>query len=396
MVPKKIYILQSHPIQYFSPLYRAMSLGLQCNFKVFYCSDSSVKGYFDKGFGTNVKWDIPLLDGYPHQFLKNYALHPATHNKLFNLINPGIVKVILKEKPDVLWIHGWSYFTIWLAIFTCKLSRTKIWLKCESPLNQELKKNKINRFVKKVLLKYFLFKIIDKFLYIGNQNKLFYQYHGVPERKLIFSPYSVDNKNFSETYHKLNPIKNELRLKIGVPDDHIVILFSGKLIQKKCPMDLLEAFQQLKDLSTTLIFLGDGELRSELEEKIKAFNIKNVLITGFVNQTEIPNYYAISDIFVLPSTIGETWGLVVNEALNFALPVIVSDMPGSAYDLVKEGMNGYIYPVGNTQVLAQKLQELCVSPEQRNKFGMASLDIIKQYSYQTIIKEIENKLLQPS
>jgi glycosyltransferase involved in cell wall biosynthesis len=389
----KILCLQSHPIQYFAPLFKSISIESFCDFKVYYCTDSSIKGYNDKGFGKSVKWDIPLLEGYEYSFLKNYSPWPGTNLKFYNLINPGIIKAIINEKPNIVWIHGWSYFTIWLAILVCKITGTKIWLKCENPLNQELKKSKVILLLKKIIFQYFLFSLIDKFLYIGSQNRLFYKYYGVKDNKLVFSPYAVDNTRFSKSFLECKSKRSELRSILGIPIEKIVVLFSGKLIRKKRPLDLLEAFSKLNLTNVILIFLGDGELKYAIEENIKVKNLKNVLVTGFVNQSEIVNYYVLSDIFVLPSDIGETWGLVVNEAMNFGLPVIVSDMVGCAKDLVENGVNGYIYPARDINTLIEKLKELCLSPEKRNKFGKASLELIKEYSYDRIINEMKYCLL---
>jgi glycosyltransferase involved in cell wall biosynthesis len=385
----KILCLQSHPIQYFAPLFKSISKKSFCDFKVYYCTDSSIKGYNDKGFGKSVKWDIPLLEGYEYSFLKNYSPWPGTNLKFYNLINPGIIKAIINEKPDIVWIHGWSYFTIWLAILVCKITGTKIWLKCENPLNQELKKTAITRFIKKIVLQWFLFKLIDKFLYIGEENKGFYLYYKIPENKLVFSPYAIDNDRFSLAYNELKSEKENLKEKMHIPVNGTVLLFSGKLIPKKRPCDLLKAFTQLHDPNLFLIFLGDGELRKFIEDNITKESIHNVIITGFLNQTELPGYYLIADIFILPSSIGETWGLVVNEAMNFGLPVIVSDMVGCAKDLVENGVNGYIYPDGNINLLSQRIKDLFYSSEKRKKFGLASKNKIESYSFDRIIHEIE-------
>ena len=389
----KILCLQSHPIQYFAPLFKSISKESFCDFKVYYCTDSSIKGYIDNGFGKNVKWDIPLLEGYSYKFLKNYSPFPGTNLKIYNLINPGIVKAIIKDKPDIIWVYGWTYFTNWLAIITGKLSGSKVWMKCESPLNQELKKSTITRFVKRIILQYFLFKLVDKFLYIGEENKGFYLYYKVPSNKLIFSPYAIDNDRFSRAYDEFKSKKEYLKEQLHIPVNSIVLLFSGKLIPKKHPLDLLKVFAQLHDPNLFLIFLGDGELRLSIEKSIIKEAIQNVIITGFVNQNEIPRYYMMADIFILPSSIGETWGLVVNEAMNFGLPIIVSDMAGCAKDLVEHGRNGYIYSVGNINLLSEYIKELCSSFEKRKKFGLASKNKITEYSFDRIIHEIKINLI---
>jgi glycosyltransferase involved in cell wall biosynthesis len=389
-----LYILQSHPIQYFSPLFKKLSSEIDAEIKVLYCHNTVSKGYSDKEFGVKIKWDTPLLEGFSYGFLRNYSPVGGTDNKFVNQINFGIVREILKNKPDVLLIHGWAYFTIWLAVFASLFTKTKIWLKCETPLNQELLKSKLIRFAKSFLLRNLFFKFIHKFLYIGDQNKQFYEYHKIKPNKLFFSPYSVDNDFFHSEFIKLKAQKTEIKNELKISEKDIVILFSGKLINKKRPFDLLEAFYKMNLPNSKLIFLGDGELKSELSRKVSDYQLdEKVIFTGFVNQSEISKYYLVADVFVLPSSIGETWGLVVNEAMNFGLPVIVSDVPGSAYDLVQEGQNGFVFPVGNVDYLSEKLLEICSSQRMRNDFGKASIEIIKKYSYSTIIDEINKNLI---
>jgi len=222
---------------------------------------------------------------------------------------------------------------------------------------------------------------------------------------LFFAPYAVDNKRFIEARKSLSKNRKLLRKELRIDEKDIVILFVGKLIYKKHPFDLLRAYELLNmgksDLPNinvnvrrsdfqkfNLIFVGDGILRPELENYVKEYNLKNVHFTGFKNQTEIPKYYALSDIFVLPSGAGETWGLVVNEAMCFGLPIIASDVVGCGPDLVKHGENGYIYPVGNIEKLTDYLEDLIKNPEKRKSFGKKSFEIIQEYTYEKDIKGI--------
>ena len=116
---------------------------------------------------------------------------------------------------------------------------------------------------------------------------------------------------------------------------------------------------------------------------------------GFKNQTELPKYYAIADVFVLPSQTGETWGLVVNEAMCFGLPIIASDIIGCAPDLVRHGENGFVFPSGNKEKLSDSIQDLISNQEKRMRFGNESLKIIQGYNYD---KDVEGILsaLDPS
>jgi len=403
----KIIVINTHPIQYFAPLYRKMAEeGLDV--EVWYCSDESIKGKLDKGFSTNVKWDIPLLDGYPYRFYKNQSWRPSIYNGFWGLINIGILKCLFKAKKSVVLVHGWANFTSAASIIIAKISGHTVCLRGESPLNQELIKPVWNRFIKKIWLQLFLFLFIDKFLYIGKQNKAFYKYYGVKEKKLVFTPYAVDNERFQNAAKELLPRKMELRRKLGLPENGKIILYSGKYIPKKRPIDLLEAYKLLTQqhnqllnleseghnsspstelLNYVLLMVGDGGLRSEMEAYISKHNLRNVFLTGFINQSDIAKYYAVSDVFVMCSGLGETWGLSVNEATNFNLPLVVSDITGCANDLVKAGENGYISITGNPENLKTYIVEslkLC---------KINSVNLIQQYSYSNIIDNFKKEII---
>jgi glycosyltransferase involved in cell wall biosynthesis len=359
---------------------------------VLYCSDENVNGHIDKGFGVEVKWDIDLLNGYNYKFLKNNSWKPSLFNGFWGLLNFEIFKVLKKEKDSYLVIHGWNYATNFLAIIAAKIYGVKLCLRGENPLNQELLKSKNILFLRKIFFKYLFFPLFDYFFYIGSQNKKLYEYYGVKENKLIFTPYAVDNDRFKAEYEKYRDQKTEIRKELGLPVDKRIILTSGKYIYKKRPMDLLKAYHLLDDESTALVFLGDGELRIKMEDFINKNKINNVFLTGFKNQSEVGKYFAASDIFVLPSGAGETWGLVVNEAMNFGLPVVVSDMVGCAYDLVLEGKNGYKFKCGDIKDLTAKIQQLIAEKNKLEQFGKKSNEIINYYSYDVTIKNIKKEL----
>ncbi|MBI5401681.1 glycosyltransferase family 4 protein [Candidatus Wolfebacteria bacterium] len=390
----KLAILTSHPIQYQTPLFKKISENSEIDLLVYFNWDFGIgKNSYDAEFGQKIKWDIPLLNGYKYKFLKNFSL--MSSSGFWGQINFGIINELRKNKYDAVLIFGWNSFTNWLAFLTAFIFKIPVMLRGENPLNQELLKSKWKIKIKRIILGS-LFKHISYFLYIGEENKKFYKYYGVPEKKLIFVPYAIDNERFMKAGKSLGTQRELLRNKIGIGDNDIIILFVGKLIGKKCPMDLLKAYHKLTtynlQLTTHLIFVGDGALRPELEKYCKENNLESVHFTGFKNQTELPEYYAMSDIFVLPSGEGETWGLVVNEAMCFGLPVIVSDRVGCGPDLVKQEENGYIFPIGNIEELAKKL-EVVFDKIKMKKFGEKSLNIINNYNYEDDIKSILDVLL---
>ena len=385
---QQVVFLNSHPIQYFSPLYKQMAeSGLQLT--VCYCSDESIRGKLDKGFGKEVKWNIPLVDGYHSVFLKNISWKRSIHKGFFGLINPGIIHFLYKQPKSIVVIHGWAYCTHIAAIFFAKLFGHTVCLRTETPLNQEKKKQRGITFLKHIYLR-FLFLFIDRFLYIGQQNKLFYGSLGIKESKLVFTPYAVDNKRFRNIYETTSiQLAREI---LELPRDKKIILYSGKFIFKKRPMDLIKAFHQSKEVNTVLVMTGDGELREEMETFIQAQDLgKQIILTGFINQAEIPLYYRAADIFVMCSGLGETWGLSVNEAMNFGLPVIVSDTCGCAYDLVRNNITGAVFETGNISQLTSLLHDyLHLSPERRAIAENSALAIMDEYSYDHIIASIQS------
>ncbi|MGN6646909.1 MAG: glycosyltransferase family 4 protein, partial [Cytophaga sp.] len=358
---------------------------------VLYCSDETIKGYKDKEFGVEVKWDTPILEGHEYIFLKNNARKPSIYNGFFGLVNWEVISVLKKNKDATLILHGWNRMTFWIAMIYCKISGIPFWIHSENPLSQELQKSSLNRSIKKIFLG-MIFRWSDRLCYIGEESKRFYQYYA-GNHKSVFMPYSVDNRWFQEQYAKVSDKKDFLKQGLGLPDDKVIILFSGKYIEKKRPMDLIRAAEICKDLNAFFVFMGDGELRKEMEMYIKEKALKNITLTGFKNQSEIPGYFASADVFVLPSGAGETWGLVVNEAMNFNLPIVVSDIVGSSKDLVENGVNGYIYPCGNVELLAEKIKVLIQDAAKRKRFGDASLLKIDNYSNTVRKNNIKSALL---
>ena len=389
----KVGFLVSHPIQYFSPLFRRLSQEDWCDLIVYYCSDETIRHFEDKGFGKVIKWDVPLLEGYNYKFLKNINKYGGVQKGFWGLVNPSLFSEIKKDDIDILIIHGWNYFSTFFAIVAGRYIGYRVFLRSENPFNQEIRKTKLKLFLKKLILGRFLFKYIDKFLYVGEENKKFYKFYGVNTKNLFFTPYCIDNSLFNKS--KINE-KRIIKLKkeFGIRKNNKVILFSGKLIEKKRPFDLLLAYDKLPieiKRFTKLIYVGDGYFRKKLEDYVKGKNL-NVIFVGFVNQTDLPNFYSLSDIFVLPSGMGETWGLVVNEAMNFGLPIITTNLVGCSTDLVKHGINGFIFETGNVEELSKYLNILLRSDDLRENMGKKSLEIIDKYNYENVIKGIKKAI----
>jgi len=362
----KIIFLNSHPISYFSDMYRFLNNRLE--FEVWYCSKYGLNSHFDKEFNSTRKIK-GLLDGFSYKFLKNLHFNSSGREKLFDTINPLIfLNLMLAGRGNLIICHGWSRLTMIITILFANILGLKVGLRSETPIIHQKDYSGIKKVLRRNILK-FLFNRIDYFFYIGTNNLKFYESMGVNNKKLIFMPYSVNPLN--KKFHKKNKRTNS-------------IAFCGKLIDKKRPQDLLDAFINLNEKNTKLLFAGSGNLEPILRKKVKKFNLKDrVNFLGLLNKKELNKLYNKSDILVLPSGYGETWGLVINEALEFGMPIVVSDMVGSAVDLCDK--NGYIFKYKSTKDLTLKLQKVINSSDQEfNDMIKNSFRIKELYSFKTI------------
>jgi glycosyltransferase involved in cell wall biosynthesis len=376
---KNIIFVNTHPIQYFAPMYKFMNEN-GVSTSAWYCSDFSVKGGMDVEFGQKIKWDIPLLDGYEYHFFKNFS---STEKKGFwRFVNLGMLKKLYNSPNSLIILHGYNYFTHFSIIMLGKLFGHTICLRNDIPLSHELLKKGWKQKIKKVGLRYIVFPRINYFLFIGTQNRLYYESFKINKSQLIYCPYAVDNDRF----RSLNYNKNEIKVSLGLSSDDKVILFSAKYIEKKRPLDLIQAFHNLNLADCWLIMVGDGKLRELMEEYISLNKVDKVILTGFVNQQEIPKFYATADLFVMCSSNGEHWGLSANEAMNFDLPLVLSDLTGCADDLVMPNSNGYVFETGNVNELTSRIKDVLVD----NKLtgAISSKELIDNFSYKKILDNL--------
>jgi glycosyltransferase involved in cell wall biosynthesis len=228
-------------------------------------------------------------------------------------------------------------------------------------------------------------------LYVGKANHDYYRLHGVPEKRLFFSPHAIDNDRFLLT-DELAAAGRAWRAELGIPEGNLLVLFAGKFEQKKRPLDLLRSFSGLKQPNAALLFAGAGILEPALREAAKG--MEWVFFAPFQNQSLMPRTYAAADLFVLPSYGNqETWGLAINEALCAAKPVVVSNHVGSGPDLVVPGTNGLIFEAGNVESLAVALKEALSDQERLIRWGRAGQRIVSNYNFAHATKGLERALV---
>jgi len=375
--------LVSHPIHYQAPLYRELA-SRRVDLTVYFYSDASVRGYRDREFGHEVRWDTPLLEGYRSRFLPS-AARTGIQRKYGERPNWDVLAEVVSQSYDALWIHGYAHANAWLAAAGAAFKRTRVLIREEQTLLHD--RPRYISALKEVALRALFARAYG--LYIGEQNRRYLRRYGLPEDRLFPARYCVDNAYFRHKAAELGPIRDELRARFGIEPDVPLILSTAKLIPKKAPLVLLEAFRLVRERRRcALLFVGEGELRSEIE----AAAGPDVHLAGFLNQGELPQAYVAADVFCLPSLHHETWGLVVNEALNFGLPVVVSDKVGCAADLVRPGWNGFVAPAGEPAPLARALEELVADEELRRHFGNRGRELVSEYSVEACADGIVDAL----
>jgi len=325
----RLGVLDFHPIQYHTPLYQLLAARGNVKLDVLYLNDVGLRSAVDPGFGVSFSWDIDLLSGYRHQFLNGAVAARAIRLSRW------------LRRQEIVVIHGHSNPWMLAAAAHCRTSGVPYLLRGDaSPRGPSVG---LRAVVRHALARGIVSGSAGG-LAVGQRNKQFYARYRAP--RIVFAPHSVDNERFAAC----PPVpRSDLLERWGLDPAKPVIMFCGKLIAVKRPLDLASAVAQLSEPVTTL-FVGDGELAGAVRAALPP---GTGTVTGFVNQRDLPAYYHAADILVLPSQ-SEPWGLVVNEAMTAGMLPVVSDRVGCGPDLV-HGL-GEIYPWGDIVALVAALR----------------------------------------
>ncbi|GAA5118399.1 glycosyltransferase [Luteolibacter yonseiensis] len=360
----RLVVFDSHPVQYRVPIWQTMEKLSPSSVHVVYASDCSVRGHMDGGFGRMVAWDDPMLEDYENTILNCEKGKPLSG--WGSLTGAGVKEVLDRLQPDVVLLTGLNYRYDLVACVTARLRGIPVWLRCET------QDQAVNRSDSKKLARYFIYRniyrLIDKFFYIGNLNRQHYEDHAVRDAQLFPARYGTVDRFASLDSSTKSRLRKSQRDAAGVSDGTFVVGFSGKFIPKKNP-DLL--FSMLDHLDETLrarvalYFLGSGEMEADLRELAESARSRYGVATyfaGFANQSELPGHYLAMDLLVLPSRrSGETWGLVANEAMQAGCAVVVSNAVGSGADF--NALERFeIFDEGNATQLADRIAKLSVYP----------------------------------
>ena len=359
----RIAVVTSHPIQYQAPLFR--ELARRAELDVFFAHRASQADQAAAGFGVGFDWDVDLLSGYQHDFLKNIARKPGPSH-FTGCDTPEIGARLEAGRYDALLVTGWHLKSFWQAIRAAKRAKIPVMVRGDSQLGTP--RGRLKKAVKTVAYPPML-RMFDAALYVGQKSRAYYEHYGYPSGRLFFSPHCVDNDWFAT--RATAEARSGLRNQMGIGSVTTLVVFAGKLIPLKRPLDLVRAAShcRLEGRDVEVAFAGSGELENAVRAEAKGLGVPCHHL-GFCNQTRMPAVYAASDILAVTSE-QETWGLVANEALACGKPIIISDASGCALDLAGDRTAGRVYEVGCIEHLSRSIGEL-------QDHGCRSIDIARK------------------
>jgi glycosyltransferase involved in cell wall biosynthesis len=360
----KLLVFETHPIQYRAPVFQAMQRLAPDSFEVFYASDFSVRGYKDAGFGTSFAWDTPLLSGYPYRVLGNETERRLDHWS--GLTAKGIDAIVGAARPSAVLLSSMGYAFTWAAYGAALRRGIPVWLRMETQ-DEAQPRGPVKGLIRALTYRA-LYAGVAKAFYIGQLSREHLLRHGVPERRLAAAHYCTPNPQAALSAAQKTQRRAELRTALGLPHGAVVVAFFGKLIPKKDPALILHALARMKALvgrPLAYLVVGAGELEDAMRTaaaSLQASSNVQTVFAGFINQSKLPDYYLAADIVALPSRqAGETWGLVINEALHAGCAAVVSQFVGcnrdfGAWERVR------VIPVGDDAALAAAIEQLAAFP----------------------------------
>ncbi len=374
---KRLAIVTTHPIQYHGAWFRRLAAEPGLSLDIFYCHAATAREQADAGFGVEFDWDVSLLEGYPHRFLRNVAQQPGIA-AFRGLDTPEIGEIIARERFDAVIINGWHYKSAWQAMRACWQTRTPVMVRSDSHLHTE--RSTLKRAGKWPFYRWFISKL-DACLPVGKWSSDYFLHYGAAPERLFIVPHAVDTEYFANESRRLESQATTPRARWALDESGVVFLFAGKFIPKKRPMDFVNAIGQarLQGAKVSGLMVGDGPLRAACEELAQKDNLP-IKFTGFLNQSQIAAAYVAADALVLPSDGAETWGLVVNEAMTCGVPCFVSDRVGCGPDMIRTGETGAVYPCGDTKALGKILSEFAANKTQMKRMRERAREQARKYT----------------
>ncbi|KKG99372.1 hypothetical protein DU68_01480 [Methanosarcina mazei] len=355
----KIAFIHNIISPYRIPLFEGLSGHPSLDLFVYFCAKTH----------KNRKWDVLENKNYKYEVLSGILFE--SFGITFH-INPSIFLRLFKEKYDAVIISGNPDFTTFISYLTCRLFNIPIiWWSEGIESAQSFLGKLISPIIKHIV------KNVDSVVVPGSLSRDFQVKMGSSYDKIFLAPNIVDNDTYIGKSLELKKNKAESKQKLEL-NYSTIILYVGQLIERKGVDYLISAYQILKDEfeDLCLVIIGDGDFKNNLESICNRNDINDVYFKGWVSEEEKFIYYSISDVFVLP-TLSDVWGLVINEAMCFGLPVVSTKAAGASWDMIVPGKNGYIVNSANVNELYYSIKKIIVNQDVCLKMGEESSKIIQ-------------------
>ncbi|MBI4405383.1 MAG: glycosyltransferase family 4 protein [Deltaproteobacteria bacterium] len=371
-----LLVFDTHPIQYRSPVFRGLYKKLP-SLKVYYFNDrfDGKKWWFHEVDKIPPQtWNLPLREGFPNEVLESEKFGLLKFHRTIDCI-------LKKDKPSAILIYGYYLREHWILLWAARRKHIPVLFVGETFSQGSSSSRKIlKRFLQPLF-----FSNVARFIAIGNKNIEFYTSLKIPTEKIQPARYCIDTTFFELTAAQASHSRQQTRLALNIPSNGVVILFIGRLFERKRPLDMVQLHETLADDSNVhTVIVGNGPL----EEELKKVSHPRFHVAGFKNQQQVRDLYYASDCLVVPSEF-ETWGLVVNEAFACGLPAIVTDTCGVAGDLVVHGETGFVYPVGQIHELANHARKLVWDKHLGKEMGeKAHGKVISEYNVEQFVDAV--------
>lgn len=288
-----------------------------------------------------------------------------------------INKYLSRKKYDIIIVGGYSTPIGMLSINYMNLKKIPFILNVDGGFIP-----KKENFIKKVIKKYYI-SSARYWLSTGKETTEYLINYGANFEKIFIYPFtSLLQKDLLE-YPISYSAKKKLKSKLHISEEKI-ILSVGRFIYKKGFDVLLRACRGIP--SCYGVYIVGGEPTEEYIKLKQDFNLTNVHFIGFKSKKELKQYYMASDLFVLP-TRQDVWGLVINEAMAYGLPVITTNKCIAGLELIKNQENGFIVPINNAEILADKINEILGNEIILKKIAENNLKKIKKYTIENMADE---------
>jgi glycosyltransferase involved in cell wall biosynthesis len=346
----------THPVQYYAPWFRHIATHCpEIDLTVLYATTPTPRQQ-GREFGVAFEWDVPLTEGYRSRVVRASAPGADLDSRHFRGLDvPEIASALVDTRPDVALVPGWHSITLTRALWVCRRRRIPVLYRGDNQLPNALSGARRLAWAARTRQ---VLRLFDGYLAVGARAHGYLARFGVDPSRVFASPHAVDNEFFARSAapHQSARGRALAREAFGLHRRDFVVLFVGKLEAKKRPLDLIGAASRL-GAGASLLIAGAGELEAACRAEAAKQGAR-VAWAGFLNQSELGRAHAAADCLVLPSGEGETWGLVVNEALATGLPCLVSDRVGCAPDLIVSGETGEIFPAGEIAPLVAALDRM--------------------------------------